>query len=157
MRAIDPSLRVFLVRLIAVAFLLNFVWEMAQMPLYEGMPLTEIRTWGICLRATAGDVAIVVGIWLVGWGLFRSSQWMMPARLYRTIAAMASGAAIAIIIEVVFLRTGRWAYSSLMPTVPGVDTGVAPLLQLILLPVLSMWLASRGVARLGCDGKEVFQ
>ncbi|WP_162899861.1 hypothetical protein [Halomonas sp. JS92-SW72] len=37
----------------------------------------------------------------------------------------------------------RWQYGELMPTLPLLGTGLAPLLQWLLLPPLIVWLARR--------------
>jgi hypothetical protein len=34
-----------------------------------------------------------------------------------------------------------WAYSKLMPVLPGLGTGLSPLLQWLVVPTLAMWLA----------------
>jgi len=36
-----------------------------------------------------------------------------------------------------------WAYSHLMPVLPGTSIGVLPLLQWLMLPAVAAWLASR--------------
>lgn len=42
-------------------FLLNFVWEFAQVPLFQGMPLAgRWRAIQVCARATLGDVVIAL-------------------------------------------------------------------------------------------------
>lgn len=39
----------------------------------------------------------------------------------------------------------RWAYGELMPTLPILGTGLAPLLQWLILPPLILWFARRKV------------
>jgi hypothetical protein len=41
-----------------------------------------------------------------------------------------------------------WAYSGLMPVIPllGMDVGLSPLLQWIVLPLAAFWFAYRGAA-----------
>ena len=36
---------------------------------------------------------------------------------------------------------GSWAYSDLMPVVPVIETGLAPLLQWVVVPTLALWVA----------------
>ena len=36
---------------------------------------------------------------------------------------------------------GSWAYSDLMPVVPVIGTGLAPLLQWVIVPTLALWAA----------------
>jgi hypothetical protein len=42
---------------------------------------------------------------------------------------------------------GSWAYSEFMPVVPLTGTGLAPLLQWLILPVAAYRLATRGIAQ----------
>lgn len=42
------------------------------------------------------------------------------------------------------LVQGSWAYSSLMPMVPGLKIGLSPLLQWLIVPVVAWWLAKPG-------------
>jgi hypothetical protein len=127
-------------RLFAVAVGINFIWEMAQMPLYQGMPFDELSSWWLCLRASVGDGVIVVAIWAIGSALFRRFEWYAPLRPAPIAALLITGALIAVGIEIHALGTGRWAYSQLMPTVPLLGVGLSPLVQLLVLPYLSMKL-----------------
>ena len=43
----------------------------------------------------------------------------------------------------------RWEYAPLMPRVPWLGTGLAPLLQWLILPLLMLWMARRH--RLGSE------
>ncbi len=57
---------------------------------------------------------------------------------------VAVGLVITIILEA--LATGpleRWSYTSSMPTLPVLGTGLLPLLQWILLPPLTLWFVRR--------------
>lgn len=60
------------------AFLLNFVWEFLQVPLFEGMP--QLSHWeGIkmCAGAAVADVAIMlVGYWSIA-ATTRSRRWFL--------------------------------------------------------------------------------
>lgn len=56
----------FLVALAMIAFVLNWVWEMVQMPAYDGMPgPSEEGTAGLCTAATGGDVGITLAVYLI--------------------------------------------------------------------------------------------
>jgi hypothetical protein len=130
------------------AFLLNFVWEMWQVPFFRD--IGDGPHWsGVisCTQATFGDAAIA----LFAYGCValssRARFWLLaPAR--REIAAyLAIGLAVTIVFEA--LATGpleRWRYSEAMPTLPWLGTGVLPLAQWLALPPLVLWLA-RGQIR----------
>jgi hypothetical protein len=133
--------------LFVIAVVINYVWEMAQMPLYESMPFAEISSWLICLRASLGDGLIVMVIWGGGALLFRSALWFRHRQPLPALYLLSAGAAIAIGIELHALANGRWSYSPLMPVLPLLEVGVSPFLQLLLLPWISMWLARRRLRR----------
>ncbi len=140
----------YLAFLFAVSVGVNYVWEMAQMPLYQEMPFDRLRSWLLCFRASLGDGVIILAIWAIGFAVFRERYWFAPgpdssktswgARLAVLLAA---GGIIAVAIEIHALGTDRWAYSSLMPLVPYVEVGLSPFIQLLILPYLSMIWARR--------------
>ena len=129
------------------SFLLNFVWEMLQVPFFDGM--TTMPHWqGVkeCTVATAGDILIsLVCFWIVA-GSVRSRNWIQEPSSKQTGLFIVSGLAITIGFE--FLATGvlgRWEYSETMPTLPILGTGLVPLLQWIVLPLLLVWLVRRQI------------
>ena len=132
----------FFATMMLASFVLNEIWEMAQMSSYVE---TSGRSWtstlGYCTRAAVGDVSIILGIYAVGalaagdpgWGL--RSRW----NIYATAAAL--GLAIAVLVEHAALAAGRWSYTERMPVVPLLGAGLWPLLQMTLLPPLTFWFA----------------
>jgi len=122
---------------------LNFTWEMLQMPLYRGMQQKPLWIAAlICLEATIADLVILfAAYWLIAWRK-RTWHWMptMQSRdmLRFTMIALAISTAIELIATKVF---HRYAYNSRMPIVPVLDIGVTPLLQWVLLPPVVLLLA----------------
>lgn len=137
-----PLLRYFAF-VFAAAFAINLVWEIAQLPFYEGHLLDSRRGWYILLRACVGDGVITLEILLVGRLLF--GTWLWPRRLTpaRGLVMLAAGATIAVIVEI----RGRWSYSELMPVIPVVEAGLVPILQMMILP----WAAFKLAFRMGAD------
>lgn len=145
-----PALRLarFFAVLVFAGFVLNEIWEMAQMTDYAE---TAGRSWAVtfafCTSAAAGDVAIILGIYAVGalaagdpgWGL--RGQW----NVYPAAAIL--GLVYATLVEHAALATGRWSYAPGMPIVPGLGAGLWPLLQMSLLPPLTFLLAGWGSGR----------
>jgi hypothetical protein len=136
--------------LFVVSVGVNYVWEMAQMPLYQDMPFDTLRSWLLCFRASLGDGVIILAIWTIGFLVFRERYWFTPgqgpskaARGARFALLLAAGGIIAVAIEVHALGSDRWAYSSLMPLVPYLEVGLSPFIQLLILPFLSMIWAQR--------------
>ena len=130
----------------AIALPVNYVWEMLQMPLYQGMYFSDPNAWLSCLRASVGDVFITVFIFLGGRLIFSSWSWPRSLGAARIAYLVLIGIVIAVAIEIMALKAGRWSYSPLMPVVPGISVGIVPVLQLIFLPYLSYFLAFRDLS-----------
>lgn len=126
------------------AFLLNYPWEFLQVPFFAGMATApHWETVKLCTRATLGDAGIaLVAYWAVA--LPRSRGWILRATGGEVIAFAAVGVAITVAFE--WLATevlGRWDYADTMPTLPLLGTGLAPILQWIILPPLIVWFVRR--------------
>lgn len=135
---------VFVVVLAAVAFVLNWLWEMVQMPAYAEL---AGRRWSEtlvpCTVAAAGDVGLTFVVY--GLGALASGRlcWGEEKKWNFYAAAALLGAVIAIAIEWRAAAFGRWSYTEHMPVVPGLGVGLWPLLQLTVLTPLAMWIALR--------------
>jgi hypothetical protein len=130
------------------AFLMNFFWEVQQMPFFR-LPL-ELSCQGRilnCTVATIGDVGIaLLGFWTVG-AIYRSRHWLNCPRWQQVGIFVGVGIIITIIFEA--LATGvlnQWEYASFMPTLPWLGTGVLPILQWTLIPPIVIWFAKRQLA-----------
>lgn len=137
---------------VLAGFVLNEIWEMAQMSTYvETAGHSWTSTLGLCTRAAGGDVGIILGIYGagalaagdLGWGL--RSRW----NIYATVAIM--GLACAALVEHAALAAGRWTYTDRMPVVSVLGAGLWPLLQMTLLPpltyVLARWWTGRNATK----------
>lgn len=127
------------------ALLLNFPWEFLQVPLFAEMP--AMAHWDavlFCTRATLGDVLIaLVAYWVVA-GVRRRRDWLRCPDAKAIAGFVAVGVVITIGLEWhATVLQDRWQYGELMPTLPLLGTGLAPLLQWLLLPPLIVWLARR--------------
>jgi hypothetical protein len=125
----------------ATALLLNYVWEMLQMPFYNGMKYIDPNSWLICLWASIGDANIILFIFILGRLLFGNWEWVKRLNVKKLVYLFLIGTTIAILFEIRALNTGRWSYSQLMPTFSSWGIGVVPVIQLITLPILSIRLA----------------
>ncbi len=104
-------------------FVLNFVWEFAQVQagLYMQYQGGEITRW-ILLRAALFDASFITALAV----LFFSVLWLRT----RLWLAFIFGTMFAIGLEWFALSTGRWEYSALMPVIPFLNTGLSPTIQL---------------------------
>ena len=144
--------RLFAATLLA-SFVLNEIWEMAQMSAYvETAGHSWTSTLGLCTWAAVGDVGIILGIYAagalaagdLGWGL--RGRW----NIYATAAVL--GLAYAALTEHAARAAGRWSYTERMPVVSVIGAGLWPLLQMTLLPPLTFLLARWWVDRSATEG-----
>lgn len=142
----------FLAATVLVGFVLNEIWEMAQMSAFVEMAgYSWTSALGFCTRAAVGDVGILSGIYAavalaagdLGWGL--RGRW----NHYVTVAVL--GLTTAVLVEHAALAAGRWSYTERMPVVSVLDAGLWPLLQMTLLPPLTFliarWWAGRNTTK----------
>jgi len=126
---------------------LNLIWETAQLPLYTLWNEASAGTNAFSVaHCTAGDIAIggaaLIMVLILGreravseWRWRRIAVWTALAGVAYTAFSEWSNTAI----------LGSWAYSELMPTlkVAGIDLGLSPLLQWLVLPPLALVLAGK--------------
>ncbi len=127
--------------ILAFSFLLNFAWEMLQMPLYEGMKL-NIQTAMFCGIASIADVIMVMLLYYAFAVIYKDTFWAQHFTPPRVFMLVAVGALGAILAEMLHLANGSWKYSQRMPIIPIGNVGLSPFLQFIILPVLSYRISS---------------
>ena len=129
-----------------IGVLVNYVWELAQAPLFEG--LTPGNVWWHCFVASLGDGVILLVILVVGWCIHRRIDWFMKPGVSGYTVMAVSGLLIAVLVEWVAVHVvQRWSYAAAMPLLPVVNIGIVPLAQMLLLPPLIFRLARRWIAR----------
>jgi hypothetical protein len=125
-----------------VSFILNEVWEMAQMFAFvETAGHSWVSTVGFCTLAAVGDVEIILGIYMVGALAAGDPGWGLNGRWNMYAAAAVLGLIYSVLVEHAALATGRWSYTESMPVVPVLGAGLWPLLQMTLLPPLTFLFA----------------
>jgi hypothetical protein len=134
------------------SFVLNEIWEMAQMSAYvETAGQSWTSTLGLCTRAAGGDVGLIVGIYAAGALAAGDLGWGVRGRWNIYVMAAILGLACAALVEHAALAAGRWSYTERMPVVSVLGAGLWPLLQMTLLPpltfVFARWCAGRCVAQ----------
>ena len=127
--------------------LVNYPWELLQIPFFDGMSRApHWQATKICSLAAVGDGALLVGAYWVTAAMARSRQWVLHPRLRDLLVLLWVGQVMNALFE--WLNTEvwqRWAYIPAMPTVPLLGTGLAPLLQWLLLPPLVIWIVGRQI------------
>jgi len=127
------------------SFLLHFVWEFIQAPTYAGM--IEMNHWAgikLCMSATFGDVGFALTAFFSTCLFAKSRNWISNPAASQILVFVGVGIALTIGFEYYYTNISlRWTYSDLMPLVPPFGTGLSPLLQWILLPLLVIWFTRR--------------
>ncbi len=135
-------------RYLAIIALGNLAWEIAQLPLYT---IWSSGTWRELVIAvfhcTLGDVLIsaaclFLGLLVAGRG--RLDRWS------GRIAAVGIPLGVGYTVFSEWLNVAvrkSWAYAPAMPVLPGLGTGLAPLLQWLVVPAFGFWLVARSANR----------
>jgi len=117
------------------AFLVNFIWELAQGPLYEGFEY-DWKHISFCGLASIADMLMVL-ILFFGIGLmYKNVFWTKKMGTNKVLLLALVGFLGAILSEFWYITRGDWSYADTMPLMPFVDVGVSPVLQFTVLPWL---------------------
>jgi hypothetical protein len=146
--ATKPEWRRILFRFMGASIAGHLIWEIAQLPLFTLWTTgTRQQIAFAVVHCTIGDVMIAGVSLITAFALLghaaRQQNWphFGIRRTWMTILAV--GISYTIFSE--WLNTGprqNWAYSDLMPVIPFIGTGLAPLLQWIAIPTLALWNAA---------------
>lgn len=124
-----------------VAVLLNYGWELAHSPLYVGMDFN--KAWWHCFLSSLGDGLDVLLIFAVGWIVFHRQDWFEQPGVRGYALILIMGLIIGIGIELIAVyKLERWTYTTQMPLIPGLDVGVTPVAQMLILPVATFRLVT---------------
>lgn len=115
----------------------HLAWETAQLPLYTIWHEGSTRQIALALlHCTLGDGLIAATTLVLALVLVGHADW--PRRRFAEVAAAATGLGAGYTVWSEWLNVtvrGSWAYAAAMPTVPPLGTGLAPLLQWLILPL----------------------
>lgn len=121
-----------------IGFLLNLIWENVQAPLYQGYN----NFWNhfmLCFWASLVDAAVVLLLYgfLAIW--YKNFYWLRYINRQSAAVLMVLGATIAVGFEQWAFGNEAWSYTDDMPVI-FLDTGLLPLLQMMVLPVLTYFI-----------------
>lgn len=137
---------VLIVFVVAVAF--NFPWELAQAPLYQGLDDRSAAAWH-CFVASLGDGVLVLVIFSAGLCIWQRIDWFEHPRTRGYLLILATGFVLALTVEWVAVHfASRWSYTDRMPRLLGLEIGLVPILQMLVLPPLVFFVAKFLVRRL---------
>lgn len=124
----------------------HLVWEFIHLPLYT---IWQTGNLGALLFAathcTGGDILIATASLMLALIVF-GQDWPHDCHSFRRVAAASVLSGLSYTIFSEWLNTTvrkTWAYSELMPVIPGIETGMSPVMQWLLIPLGGFWWASR--------------
>lgn len=116
----------------------NLAWEIVQMPLYTLWRTGSTQDIAFAvIHCTGGDVLIAAASLLGSLLLFGAEDWPRSRFLPIAAAAIVFGVAYTVYNEHLNTTSNARTYSELMPVLPGLGTGLAPLAQWLVLPLLA--------------------
>lgn len=134
--------------LFLTAFLLNFVWEVTQMPFFAVGGQGQIVDFGLFLKthwiASLKDAAMVIVLYFLTAVVVRNMQWGRHMGRRGLIPFLIAGFLWAVAVEYYQVQIAHsWSYNATMPLLPFLGVGLWPVLQLIVLPPLAVFLSRR--------------
>jgi hypothetical protein len=124
-----------------VAFVLHFVWENIQCPIFFEHGSYDASLGGMAL-ATLGDVGITWALYAAVAVVSRQWRWSAQGWSWRQwVTLLGLALAIGWAIEARALARHRWSYKAFTPLLPSMNVSVIPLLQLLVLTPLAFRLA----------------
>ena len=130
----------FIFIMIVFAFLVNFAWELVQLPLYKNSSY-NVDHIAFCALASLADVLMVLILYFGFALIFKDIFWIQDLQLKRVLLLVISGGAGAVLFEIRHLSLGSWVYDNSMPLIPVVKVGLVPVLQFMILPLLIYFLS----------------
>lgn len=131
----------------------HFAWEIGQLPLYTifwNAPAHQ--TAFAVIHCTLGDILIAGSAFALAWMSSGRTGWPSSRTVFIRVAAVAAILGVAYTIFSEWLNTTvrhSWAYMPAMPVIPGVEVGLTPVLQWIIVPAVAFALT----ARYGADSR----
>ena len=117
------------------SFILNFVWENLHFSLYAGNSFGFNSHLALMLYASLVDAFFILLVFLFIGLINKKINWKLNKKNLVLFSAFLIS--ISLLIEIRALITGRWVYSSNMPTILGI--GLSPLVQLALTGLISIF------------------
>lgn len=130
----------FVIIIIVLSFLLNFAWELIQIPLYKDS-FYSIGHIAFCALASLADAIMVLLLYFGFAVIFRNLFWKEHQKWNRIVMVILIGGTGAVLAEIRHLSIGTWAYSGSMPIIPVINVGISPVLQFMVLPLLIYFLS----------------
>ncbi len=139
----QPQILIKILLIALFSFVFNLAWEVPHSLLYK--TTTEMKQPEFVrriLKASAGDIIMLLLIFLGISALNATFNWSITQK-NNLLFSMLLGAVIAILFEVYAHATHRFEYLPSMPLIPFTNVGISPLLQMIVTPPVTFWVAEK--------------
>lgn len=131
----------FVLMVATTAFILNFIWEVAQGPLYENFQY-DWKHISFCALASVADMFMVLVLFFGFSLIYKNVFWISHWNTNQVATLVLVGGVGAILSERWHITQGDWAYAESMPVIPVIEVGLSPVLQFAILPLI-IFLLSR--------------
>ena len=131
-----------------VAFALNLIWENLQMQLYGGYRHFTIFGVG-CFLATLWDALFITTLYVAVAIMSKDMLWMVRMSMRQRIMVLLLGLVFAILYEKYALSVERYYYTEAMPIIPLLDVWLTPIIQMLLLSLVTYHITRSIVLRQG--------
>lgn len=137
----------FLFSLFIVATALHFGWELSQMGYYS-FSVPSLPSYDAFIQdhwtVAAKDGLITVALYLLVGMLVKNAGWAKRFNRQRFTFLIVLGFLWAVGVEYHATEIAhRWVYAKSMPMIPIINVGVAPILQMIIIPFLAIFLTRK--------------
>lgn len=144
--------RIVLRRYLIFAAAANLVWETAHLPLYTIWASGSVRELAFAVAHCGGGDVLLAMSSLVSALLLVGAGWPASAVAHNRVAALTVTLAVAATVIIEWLNVvvrQSWAYSDLMPVLPVIGTGLSPVAQWVVIPLVGLWWARLAVTAAG--------
>lgn len=131
----------FTAKLFGFAWGFDFLWELAQKPLYIVGTFPQFPLGWI--RASLWDAGYILGLYLILAIIHQDFYWLRRKNIWDLGFVFLVGFITATIVERQALAMGKWFYTQAMPIVPLLGVGLTPFIQLPLMSFFVYWLMRR--------------
>ncbi len=139
----------------AMAFLLHLGWENAQAPLYADFVSFGDHFWACFWGTITGDMIFMATIYLTIAIALKDAAWTKHPASFRHPATwllpLIVGTLLAVSYELwAIYAVDRWEYGG-MPLIPVVKVGLTPVLQMIIVPIMTIAACSVVIRTRDCS------
>ena len=138
----SKDFRKLILTIFVVGFIINFAWELLQVPLYQSMPADHNHVV-LCALASVADAVMVVLLYFIISIVSQLPFWILDISISMFFLCMSIGFLGAVVSEMWHLKQGNWNYSKYMPIIPILKVGLSPALQFTILPLLIYYLSRK--------------